>query len=171
MAERLGFPVSPAGSVEEAVRGRAVVATASSNTSSEPVLRGEWLENCRLLCAVGNTRPQFAELDVCCFSDARLVVMDSPLAMEEAGELLLAIKSGALPDSKRATLAQVVSGAVPLPQEGLVVFKSVGTALQDLSLAARYYELLGPSAGVPAAPDLASLKSPVRSGPSAKRQG
>lgn len=170
MADRLGFPVSVAGSVEEAVRGRAVVATASSNASSEPVLRGEWLEKCRLLCAVGNTRPQFAELDVRCLQDANLVVMDSPLAMEEAGELLLAIKRGALPESKRATLAQVVSGAVPVPPEGLVVFKSVGTALQDLSLAARYYELLGPSAGLPTAPDLASLKQPPRTG-SLVRQG
>jgi len=41
------------------------------------------------------------------------------------------------------------------------VFKSVGTALQDLALAARYYELLKTSDGVLSAPDLASLKQPV----------
>jgi len=41
-----------------------------------------------------------------------------------------------------------------------VVFKSVGTALQDLALAARYYELLGGSAAARVA-SLASLKRPV----------
>ena len=46
---------------------------------------------CRLLCAVGNTRPQFAEIDVRCFREASLVVMDSPLAMDEAGELRQAL--------------------------------------------------------------------------------
>ena len=158
MSAKLGIPVTAVGSVEAAVRGRKVVAAASSNASAEPVLRGEWLEGCRLLCAVGNTRPQFAEIDERCFREAKLVVMDSLLAIEEAGELRRARESGALPEAKRATLAQVVAGAAVVPAEGLIVFKSVGTALQDLSLAERYYRLLGESAGIPAAPGLASLK-------------
>jgi ornithine cyclodeaminase/alanine dehydrogenase-like protein (mu-crystallin family) len=161
MSARLGIAVTPVESAEAAVRGRAVVATASSSRSSEPVLRGEWLDRCRLLCAVGNTRPYAAEADVRCFGDARLVVVDSLHALQEAGDLLQAVKRGALPQGKQATLAQVVSGAVAVPREGLVAFKSVGTALQDLALAARYYELLGPRSGLPAAPDLASLRQPV----------
>jgi len=124
-------------------------------------LLGAWLAACRLLCAVGNTRSQFAEADVQCFRDASLVVVDTPHAFEEAGELRHAAKGGALPDSKRATLGQVVTGAVSVPTDGLVVFKSVGSALQDLALAARYYELLGTRAGLPAAPDVASLKRPM----------
>jgi ornithine cyclodeaminase/alanine dehydrogenase-like protein (mu-crystallin family) len=162
MSARLGFAVTPVDSVEAAVRGRQVVAAASSNASSEPNVRGAWLEKCRLLCAVGNTRPQFAEIDSQCLSDAALVVVDSPLALEEAGEMRRALQEGLLPETKRATLAQLVTGAVPVPAAGMVVFKSVGTALQDLALAARYYELLGEGAGVPAAPGLASLRSPVR---------
>lgn len=66
-----------------------------------------------------------------------------------------------MPETKQASLAQIVSGAVTVPREGLVAFKSVGTALQDLALAARYYELLGSRVGLPAAPDLASLRQPV----------
>ena len=158
MSERLGFPVSPVDSAQAAVRGHPVVAAASSARGAEPVLRGEWLGNCRLLCAVGNTRAQFAEVDVRCFEDARLTVVDSIHALEEAGELKRAIAAGALPESKRATLGQVVTGAVGVPGTGLVVFKSVGTALQDLALAARYYELIGATAGVPTAADLASVK-------------
>ena len=137
---------------------RSVVAAASSARGAEPVLRGEWLGSCRLLLAVGNTRAQFAEVDVRCFEDARLVVMDSVHALEEAGELKRAIAAGVLPESKRATLGKIVTGAASVPAAGLVVFKSVGTALQDLALAARYYELIGASAGVPTATDLASVK-------------
>jgi alanine dehydrogenase len=158
MSARLGFSVSSVDSAEAAVRGRSVVAAASSSRSGEPVVRGEWLASCRLLCAVGNTRPQFAEIDVRCFREAILVVMDSPLAMEEAGELRQALASGALPESKRTTLAQIVGGSIAVPGEGMVIFKSVGTALQDLSLAERYYELLGAKAGLPAAAGLGSLK-------------
>lgn len=158
MSERLGFPVSPVDSAQAAVRGHAVVAAASSARGAEPVLRGEWLGNCRLLCAVGNTRAQFAEVDVRCFEDARLTVVDSIHALEEAGELKRAIAAGALPASKRATLGSIVTGAVSVPAAGLVVFKSVGTALQDLALAARYYELIGSAAGVPTATDLAGVK-------------
>jgi ornithine cyclodeaminase/alanine dehydrogenase-like protein (mu-crystallin family) len=158
MSERLGFPVSPVDSAQAAVRGHPVVAAASSARGAEPVVRGEWLTGCRLLCAVGNTRAQFAEVDVRCFEDARLVVVDSIHALEEAGELKRAIAAGALPESKRATLGSIVTGAVSVPAAGLVVFKSVGTALQDLALAARYYELIGASAGVPTATDLARVK-------------
>ena len=169
MSAQLGIAVTSVDSVEAAVRGRAVVATASSSRSSEPILRGEWLDRCRLLCAVGNTRRQFAEVDVRCFRDAALVVVDSLHAIEEAGDLRRAVEDGAMPETKRATLAQIVTGAVAVPREGLVAFKSVGTALQDLALAARYYELLGTRAGLPSASDLASLRKPARASGQARR--
>ena len=160
MSAKLGVPVTAVATSEAAARGRAVVTSASSARGKEPVLRGEWLGGCRLLCAVGNTRAQFAEADVQCFRDAGLVVMDTLHAITEAGELKQAVAAGALPESKRATLGQVITGAISVPKSGMIAFKSVGSALQDLSLAARYYELLGGRAGLPAAPDLGSLKRP-----------
>jgi len=93
-----------------------------------------------------------------CFRDARLVVVDTPHALDEAGELRQAIEAGALPEAKRATLGQIITGARGVPAEGLIAFKSVGTALQDLALAVRYYELAGARAGVPTAADLASIR-------------
>jgi ornithine cyclodeaminase/alanine dehydrogenase-like protein (mu-crystallin family) len=157
MTVKMGFPVSPANSAEAAVRGKQVVA-AASKARSEPVVRGEWLEDCRLLCAVGNTRRQFAEVDVACFRRADLVIVDSAHAVDEAGELQQAVAAAALPETKRATLAQIVAGDKSVPPEGLVVFKSVGMALQDLALAAHYYESLAGRAGVVMAPNVASLR-------------
>lgn len=162
MTSLTGIPVAAVASAEDAARGRSVVMAASSARSAEPVLRGEWLEQCRLLCAVGNTRKQFKEVDARCFKDARLVIVDSPHAIDEAGDLRAAKEAGALPDSKWRTLAQLVSGAVAAPPAGLVTFKSVGTALQDLALAVRYYERLGKSVSAAAVPDLGSLRQPVR---------
>jgi ornithine cyclodeaminase/alanine dehydrogenase-like protein (mu-crystallin family) len=161
MSSRLGFPVTPAASVEAAVRGRTVVASASGSRSSEPVVRGAWLDRCRLLCAVGNTRPYAAETDLDCFRDTRLLVLDSTHALEEAGELRDAVKQRVVHDGNHATLAQVVAGKVDVPADGRITFKSVGTALQDLALAVRYYELLARGGSLHAEPQLASLRRPV----------
>ncbi|MBI2296316.1 MAG: ornithine cyclodeaminase family protein, partial [Betaproteobacteria bacterium] len=130
MTGKLGFPVKAMETAETAARGRAVVVAATSSRSSEPVLCGEWLDGCRLLCGVGSTRPQSVELDAQCFRGAALVAVDSPRAIEEAGDLQQAQTAGALGTGKQATLAQIVAGQVAVPRAGRIVFKSVGTALQ-----------------------------------------
>jgi ornithine cyclodeaminase/alanine dehydrogenase len=165
MSARLGIPVTAVDSPEDAVRGREVVAAASGSRASEPVLHGAWLDCCRLLCAVGNTRAQFAEVDVACFRDAALTVVDTPHAFEEAGELRRAASEGALPEARRATLAGIVTGAALVPRDGRIVFKSVGSALQDLALAASYYERLGTRAGLPSAAGVGSLKRSLSASP------
>ena len=162
MSAKLGIPVTAVDSVEAAARGRQVVATASNARTAEPILHGAWLQGCRLLCAVGNTRPAFAEIDTRCFADAELVVVDSLHAIKEAGDLLQAVAANVLPETKRATLAQVVEGKASIPGRGLVVFKSVGTALQDLALAARYYELLKDNPGTVIGPVIASQRSKAK---------
>lgn len=155
MTRKLGIPVKAERSLEAAVSGKAVVSTASNARTTEPLLHGEWLDACRLLCAVGNTRAAYAELDEQCFRRARLVVVDSTHALEEAGELRRAVAAGALPEARRATLAGLVSGRASVPGDGLIVFKSVGMALQDLALASRCYDRLH---GAHAGPNVASLR-------------
>jgi hypothetical protein len=49
-----------------------------------------------------------------------------------------------------------------VPPTGLVVFKSVGMALQDLALAAHYYERLSTRPGTVKGPDVASLRDRAR---------
>ncbi len=161
MSARLGFQVRAVGTAEAAVRGHTLVVAATSSRSGEPVLRNEWLDACRLLCAVGSTRPQSVEVDPEAFRDASLIVVDSLRAVDEAGDLQQAVKLGYVTAARQATLAQIVSGQRTVPDSGRIIFKSVGTALQDLALAARYYELLRECAGLPVAPDLARLKQPM----------
>lgn len=158
MSQALGIAVVPVDSVEAAVRGRQVVASASNARTVEPVLRGAWLGDCRLLCAVGNTRRQYCETDVDCFRNARLVVVDTLHALEEAGELRQAVDAGALPEAKRATLGQIVTHSVHVPGDGMIVFKSVGSALQDLALASRYYEKLNSRPELPRGEGVGELR-------------
>lgn len=156
MGDRLGIAVEPVATAEAAVGGSDVVVTASSARTPEPVVRGEWLASCRLLCAIGNTRQQFAEVDEQCFRIAGAIVVDSLHAIREAGELIRAEKAGALPPGKVSTLAELVKRG-RLETGGMVLFKSVGTALQDLALAEYCYEKLATRSDLPIAPDLASL--------------
>jgi alanine dehydrogenase len=162
MSSKLGLKVRAADSAEAAIRERSVAVAATSSQSADPVLKGEWLGGCRLLCAVGSTRLQSVEVDERSFGDAAKVVIDTKRAEEEAGDLQQAVKNGAVSPEKQVTLAQVAAGAT-LPSTGLVTFKSVGTALQDLALAVRFYEHLRGRKELPAAPDIASLKKPVSS--------
>lgn len=158
MSQKLGIEVRAVASVEASVRGHKVVAAASNARGKEPVLRGEWLNDCRLLCAVGNTRKQFAEIDVECFRRAALVVADSPHAAHEAGDMIQAAAAGALPAEKFCTLAEAVTGRTKVPAAGMITFKSVGTALQDLALAGSYYERLGNQPGLPGRADFLRVR-------------
>jgi alanine dehydrogenase len=164
MSSKLGLKVKAEESAEATIRGRSVAVAATSSQNAEPVLKGEWLGRCRLLCAVGSTRLQSIEVDERSFADAVKVVVDTVRAEEEAGDLQQAVKSGAAAPEKQIRLAQLATGST-LPETGLVTFKSVGTALQDLALAVRYYEQLRGRKDLPAAPDVASLKKPVSSKP------
>jgi ornithine cyclodeaminase/alanine dehydrogenase-like protein (mu-crystallin family) len=159
MSAELGIPVVAGKTAEATVRGKQVVVTATKARSLDPVLRSEWLDRCRLLCAVGNTRRQFLEIGPDTFARSTLTVVDSQHAFKEAGDLIVAGDAGALPESKQATLGQVLTHARTLPSEGMIVFKSVGMALQDLALAARYYELLGGREDLASPSNVASLRS------------
>jgi ornithine cyclodeaminase/alanine dehydrogenase-like protein (mu-crystallin family) len=64
-----------------------------------------------------------------------------------------------MPDDKWTTLANIVTGGAQVPDAGLVTFKSVGTALQDLALAARYYELLGQKSDAKKGVSMGSLRA------------
>ncbi len=150
----LGRPVTAVGSAEEAVRGAGIVLSGSAARTDEPILRGDWLDSCRLLAAVGNTRPQYGELDMACFERAETIVIDTNHAISEAGELIRADRAGLLPEDRRQLLSAFAQPSASVPPEGMVLFKSVGTALQDLSLVGKVYENLKTDPGLARAPDL-----------------
>nr|MBA3365339.1 ornithine cyclodeaminase family protein [Actinomycetota bacterium] len=113
-----------------------VVVTAT--TSSDPVLRGEWLAPGALVCAIGANDRRSRELDNVVLERAAFVCCDSlEQSREESGDLIEPIAGGTLDWLEVHELHEVVAGAIPGRQADgdIVVFKSNGIAAWDLAIA------------------------------------
>jgi len=112
-----------------------VVVTAT--TANDPVLRGEWLREGALVCAIGANDPAARELDAQVIARATLVCCDSlEDARLESGDLIEPIAAGQLDWLEVQELHQIVSGELPGRQSetDIVVFKSNGIAPWDLAI-------------------------------------
>ncbi|MCW4036640.1 MAG: ornithine cyclodeaminase family protein [Candidatus Bathyarchaeota archaeon] len=136
MGPKLGVEVVPSKSGEEAVRDADVVVTAT--TSREPVLRREWLGEKVHVSAIGSFYPDYRELDTETVKEAKVVVDSLEAIMEEAGDILIPIEEGAITEEHiYAELGELVLGRKMgrTDEDRLTVFKSVGLAIQDSSVA------------------------------------
>jgi ornithine cyclodeaminase/alanine dehydrogenase-like protein (mu-crystallin family) len=119
-----------------------VVVTAT--TSKDPVLRGEWLRQGALVCAVGANDPSRRELDNVVLERASFVCCDSrEQSRRESGDLIEPVERGVLDWLEVHELHQVVSGELQgrHDPEDIVLFKSNGIAAWDVALGARAVEL------------------------------
>ncbi len=126
----------PAESHREA-GGQDIVVTVT--TSRDPVLRGEWLRDGALVCAVGANDASARELDNVVLERASFVCCDSRVqARLESGDLIEPVESGVLDWLEVHELQEVVAGDVPGRQadEDIVLFKSNGIAAWDLAIGA-----------------------------------
>ncbi len=142
LAERwrgCGFDAHAAPDLEAAVRAADIVSCATLVTS--PLVRGGWLRAGSHLDLIGSFTLQMREADDDCLRGAAVYV-DTEEALAKSGDLLAPIASGAFaPADLRGTLAQVCRGeaAGRLAAQERTVFKSVGTALEDLAAAVLAY--------------------------------
>jgi ornithine cyclodeaminase/alanine dehydrogenase-like protein (mu-crystallin family) len=117
--------------------GQDVVVTVT--TSSDPVLRGEWLSPGALVCAVGANDPEKRELDNVVLERASFVCVDSLAdARLESGDLIEPVARGVLDWLEVHELHEVVTGELPGRQadDDIVLFKSNGIAAWDVAIAA-----------------------------------
>ena len=136
-SERLGLPVRAAASPAEALEGADVVCTAT--TATAPVFRDGELAPGAHVNAVGAYKPEAREIPGDTVRRALVVVDHRPAALAEAGDLLVPMKEGLIgPEHIHAELGEVAAGRRPgrTAPEQVTLFKSVGTAAQDLSAAA-----------------------------------
>jgi alanine dehydrogenase len=114
--------------------------------SSEPVISGAWLpEGCHL-DLVGAFRPTMREADDVAIRRSRVFVDTRSGALAEAGDIVLALASGALVEGDiRADLFDLCRNAHPGrgDAEEITLFKSVGSALEDLAAARLVFERTG----------------------------
>lgn len=123
-------------SCEEAIANADIIATAT--TSKTPVVRRSWLGKDAHINAIGSFYPDHRELDSEIIEDAKVVVDSREAVLAEAGDLLIPIREGRITiDHIYAELGEILLGKKQgrTEDDGLTVFKSVGLAIQDSSVA------------------------------------
>jgi alanine dehydrogenase len=126
-------------SAEEAVEGAQIVLAAVK--SAEPVLLGRWLRPGMHVNSVGTARKDQREIDQETFARSTRIAVDTREGVfGEAGDAVAAreIVSGKEVHELSALVAGKASGRVD-PEE-ITLFKSVGTGIQDIALAAVIYQ-------------------------------
>lgn len=138
---RPGLAVAHAADLDAAVAAADIVSCATLSTA--PLVRGALLRPGTHLDLIGGFRPDMREADDEAVARAALWVDTRAGALAEAGDLLQPIAAGAIrPDSVLGELADLCRGAAAgrrSPDE-ITLFKSVGTALEDLAAALVVFE-------------------------------
>ena len=132
-----GFAATAVEDLAEAASAADIVSCATLAT--EPVVHGAWLRANSHLDLIGSFTPAMREADDACFAGARIYV-DTAEALTKSGDLLGPMTRGVFAAADvSATLEQLCRGEWGGDQgAGLAsrtVFKSVGTALEDLAAA------------------------------------
>lgn len=139
-AGELGLPVRAVATPEAAVSGADLV-LAAYKAGREPVLRARWLAPGMHVLGIGSVRADAREIEDGVWSRADRIVVDDLDHVLESGDGRSGAASGHLRREAVSELWQVVGGARPGRQgrNELTLYKSVGTALQDLALAQALY--------------------------------
>ncbi|MBV8895453.1 MAG: ornithine cyclodeaminase family protein, partial [Acidobacteriaceae bacterium] len=116
----------------EAVTGAAVIVTATH--SSEPVLRGEWLNPRAHVNAIGAVGLHARELDAEAMRRGAVIVESREAAIHESGDI---VQAGV---PIYAELGEILAGTRPKPQSELTVYKSLGVAVEDVAAARMIYK-------------------------------
>ncbi|MEM7414244.1 MAG: ornithine cyclodeaminase family protein [Gemmatimonadota bacterium] len=141
-AELTGVQARAVSDSNEAVRGADIVVAATS--SSVPVFDGAAVEPGTHVTGVGSFTPEMREVDTTLIKRARVIVDQREAILEEAGDIVGPIRDGDVDESIMvAEIGEIVLGRAEgrtHPDE-ITFFKSVGNAVQDVSVAARVLEI------------------------------
>lgn len=136
---RHGMDIRDVASAEAAVEGATIVLAAVK--SSETVFFGRWLKPGMHVNSVGTARRDQREIDPETFARAARIVVDTREGVfGEAGDAVAA-KDVVKPEDVHE-LSELCVGKVPGRQSAdeITLFKSVGTGIQDIALAAVIFE-------------------------------
>ncbi|MCW8971261.1 MAG: ornithine cyclodeaminase family protein [Rhodospirillales bacterium] len=144
LATRLDGPdmaVRAVDDLDAAVADADIISCATLSRS--PLVKGELLHPGQHVDLVGGFRPDMREADDDAMTRAALFVDTRGGAIKEAGDLVDPLKRGIIKESDiRADLFELCRGAATgrTDDAQITLFKSVGTALEDLAAAVLAYE-------------------------------
>jgi ornithine cyclodeaminase len=137
---RFGLDVVIARDAADAVRDTDIVCTTTSST--QPVLRGEWLSPGTHVNAVGASQPHAREVDTAAVVRSRLYADRRESALKEPGDVIVPLQEGEItPDHIVGEVGEVLIGRAPGrgSAEEITLFKSLGLAIEDLASASHVY--------------------------------
>jgi alanine dehydrogenase len=115
-------------------------------TSPTPLFDGNWLRPGMHLNLVGAFQPETREVDDITIKRARIVVDTFDGALQEAGDLLIPLKNGTVDRSHIVAALHEIAAKKKtgrLHGDDITLFKSVGCALEDLTVALAAYVQCG----------------------------
>lgn len=130
------WSVTVSDDLERAVSAADIISCAT--LASDPLVHGAWLKPGQHLDLVGAYKPEMREADSKAVARADVYVDTRIGAMSEAGEIVQAIDDGSIRESDiLGELGDLVTGKVAgrTSDESITLFKSVGTAIEDLAAA------------------------------------
>jgi alanine dehydrogenase len=141
--QKAGIVVELARDLEAAARTADIISCAT--LSAEPLIRGAWLKSGAHLDLVGAYLPELRESDDAAVQRATLFCDTRAGALKEGGDLLQPLKAGVIQESDvAADLLELCKGKHPgrRSADEITLFKSVGTAIEDLAAAKLMLERL-----------------------------
>jgi ornithine cyclodeaminase len=139
-----GFDATATEYLEAAAREADIISCAT--LAAEPLIRGDWLKPGTHLDLIGGYRPDMREADDTAIRRARIWI-DTPAALAEAGDLTRPIETAVLDKGMIAgDLAGLCRSRVAgrLIAGEITLFKSVGSAIEDLAAALLVWETIRP---------------------------
>jgi ornithine cyclodeaminase len=130
-----GFEAAAVTDLASAAESADIISCAT--LSHEPLVQGAWLRPGSHLDLIGGFTPAMREADDACFTGSSVYV-DTEEALAKSGDLLAPMSRGVLTAADvRGTLASLSDGSAigRESDDERTVFKSVGTALEDLAAA------------------------------------
>jgi ornithine cyclodeaminase/alanine dehydrogenase len=141
------------------IEGAHVVAVATNTGTTGPAFFGDWIGDHPVhINSIGSTIPRQREIDERVWDHVERIVIDAALLLEESGDAIAARRLGTIDVSRVVLLGDVITGT----SEGRTdpsqrtLYKSVGSALQDLAVAAFVYRQV--SSGNAPLPELAPFQ-------------
>jgi ornithine cyclodeaminase/alanine dehydrogenase len=142
-SEELKLDCRAADNAIDAVNNAQVIIAAARAQGERPILRADWLGDDVTVVSIGSTLPEQRELDVSVIDAADIIVCDSvDEVAHETGDMLAATAAGVSFGAKLVSLNALLMGDIAsrLATSRRRLFKSIGSALQDIVVAELAYD-------------------------------
>jgi ornithine cyclodeaminase/alanine dehydrogenase len=141
-ATKLATSAVAVDSREAAARDCDVLIAAARSHDETPIVTADMVEPGKLIVSIGSTLPEQREMDISVVASADLIVCDAVEEVaNETGDMLAARDAGVVFMPKMISLNALMIGDhnERVSQARNIVFKSVGSALQDIVIAELAY--------------------------------